>query len=79
MPEISRSEQEWKGRAIDLNYRCRICREHITFPDQGLYFAKGLCAPCLEALDAERNDPNSKIRQRLEEIRRRGGPAASQS
>jgi hypothetical protein len=79
MPSISQTEQEWKGRAIDLNYRCRVCREHITFPDQQLYFAKGLCAPCLELLDAERNDPNSKTRKRLEEIRSRGGKTTSQS
>ncbi len=72
MGERSRTEQEWNERAADLNYRCRICRERITFPDQELYFAGGLCTPCLEALNEERNDPNSPTRRRLEEIRSRG-------
>lgn len=77
MPSISQTEQEWKSRALDLNYRCRVCREYISFSDQELYFAKGLCAPCLEILNAERDDPNSKTRKRLEEIRNRGGAATS--
>ena len=76
MGEISRSEQEWNARAADLNYRCRLCRQQINFPDQQLYFAKGLCAPCLDVLNEERDDPNSKRRKRLEEIRTRGGIAA---
>jgi len=74
MGELSRTEQEWNERAKDMNYRCRICRERITFPDQELYFAGGLCTPCLEALNEERNNPNSPAQKRLEEIRSRGGP-----
>ena len=79
MPEISRSEQEWNNRAEDLNYRCRVCRQPIAYPDQALYFAKGLCAPCLDILNAERNNPNSASRKRLEEIRSRGGTATLQT
>ena len=77
MPGISRSEQEWNGRAIDLNYRCRVCRQRITFSDQELYFAKGLCTPCLDALNEERNNPNSATRKRLEQIRSRDGVVSS--
>jgi hypothetical protein len=79
MPEISRSEQEWNDRAADLNYRCRVCRQRITFPDQQLYFAKGLCAPCLDLLNEERDNPNSATRKRLEEIRSRGDIATFKS
>jgi hypothetical protein len=79
MGEISRSEQEWDGRAADLNYRCRVCRQQIAFPDQQLYFAKGLCAPCLDVINVERDNPNSKRLKRLEEIRTRGGVTAVQS
>jgi len=76
MGEISRTEEEWNSRAADLNYCCRACRQLITFADQQRYFAQGLCQPCLNALNEERNNPNSKARKRLEEIRGRGGPAA---
>ncbi len=79
MGEISRSEQEWNARATDLNYRCRVCRERISFVDQQLYFAKGLCRPCLDALNEERDDPNSKRQKRLQEIRSRGGVPAPES
>jgi hypothetical protein len=72
MPELSRSEQEWNDRASDLNYRCRVCRQQITFSDQKLYFTKGMCAPCLSASDAERTDPNSATQKRLADIRSRG-------
>ena len=76
MGEISRSEQEWNLRATDLNYRCRVCRQQISFSDQQLYFAKGLCTPCLDLLNEERDNPNSGRRKRLEEIRSRGGIVA---
>lgn len=79
MGEISRSEQEWNARATDLNYRCRVCRQQIKFPDQQLYFAKGLCSPCLDVLNEERDNPNSQRRKRLQEIRSRGGVAAFES
>lgn len=79
MGEISRSEQEWAARAADLNYRCRVCGKQIAFPDQQLYFAKGLCTPCLDAINEERDNPNSKRQKRLEEIRSRGGVAAIES
>lgn len=79
MPEMSRSEQEWNGRALDLNYRCRICREQITFRDQQLYFAKGLCLPCLDALNEEANNPNSPTRKRIEKARNRGDIATFKS
>ena len=72
MPELSRSEQEWNDRAGDLNYRCRVCRQQITFADQTLYFTKGFCTPCLVASDAERSNPNSAAQKRLTEIRNRG-------
>jgi hypothetical protein len=79
MGEISQSEQEWNARASDLNYRCRVCRAQIAFPDQQLYFAKGLCRPCLDVLNEERDNPNSKRRKWLEQIRSRDGAATLES
>lgn len=79
MGETSQSEQEWNARASDLNYRCRVCRQQIAFPDQQLYFAKGLCSPCQDALNEERDNPNSQKRKRLDEIRSRDGAAAFKS
>ena len=71
MALLSGSEQDWNERAKLSNYRCRDCRELITFADQESYFRHGLCAPCLEARDEERRT-SSDPRKRLEDIRSRG-------
>ena len=70
MARLSPTEQDWNERVSLSNYRCRDCRELIGFPDQELYFQKGLCTPCAKARDEERR-MSSDPRQQLEEIRSR--------
>jgi formylmethanofuran dehydrogenase subunit E len=70
MALLSGSEQEWNERARISNYRCRDCREFISFGDQELYFQQGLCTPCLTAREEERRT-SSEPRKRLEHMRSR--------
>jgi hypothetical protein len=78
MAQISTSEEEWKERAELFNYRCRGCRERVTFQDQNLYFVQGYCAPCFAAINEKRFGPNSDTEKRLEQIRGRWGHAEPQ-
>jgi hypothetical protein len=66
MATISESELSWNERAFIFNYRCRLCREQITFLGQELYFANGLCTSCLNGLDRGRNDSMADAWERLQ-------------
>jgi len=71
MPQYSASEKDWNDRAELLNYRCRSCRVLITFPDQELYFKKGLCGTCFQAED-ENNPTGGRPLEKLRQWRERG-------
>jgi hypothetical protein len=66
MASISESERGWNERAFIFNYRCRVCRQQITFHGQELYFANGLCTHCLNGLDRGRNDSMADAWERLQ-------------
>ena len=67
MALLSGTEQEWNERAVLSNYRCRDCRELISFADQEHYFRQGLCTPCLNAREEERR-AHSEARRRPQGI-----------
>jgi hypothetical protein len=69
MAQLSTSPEEWNERAALSNYRCRGCRNLITFEDQNLYFVQGYCAPCFEKLPEKRFGPRSDRGGRVGKIR----------
>ena len=70
MAHLSETEQDWNERVKLSNYRCRDCREVISFQDQESYFQQGLCGPCLKVREEERKNSQAP-QKRLEEIRSR--------
>lgn len=69
LPSIS--ADDWNQRVALNNYRCRSCHEYIPFDDQKLYFANGLCTPCLHALVEDPKPSDSDSRKGTVEIRSR--------